>query len=62
MSYQQVHDGDWNWMSRKFKLACCDCGLVHKVKMKTRKGRLWLQIFRDDRATAAMRRRMGVFK
>ena len=45
--------------------SCCDCGLVHRFDFELRpitlgkhKGELtlWCRIFRDDKATAAIRR------
>lgn len=60
--YPQAHDGDWIVVSwRGFKEQCCDCGLVHKlnfriVKSGVDKGRVAVQVFRDARATAAVRR------
>jgi len=43
---------------RGYKMACCDCGLVHKLDFRVRKGKIEFRVFRDNRATAAMRRWM----
>ncbi len=38
-----------------YKMMCCDCGLVHLIKIKITKGRLSWQVWRHNRATAAAR-------
>lgn len=38
------------------KMACCDCGLVHTINFRTRRGRIQFQAFRNNRSTALMRR------
>lgn len=59
--YTHVGD-DWVWPVRRgFKLACCDCGLVHLIDFKIAKGArrklfIGMKFDRDERATAAMRR------
>lgn len=55
--YKQVLDGEWiKPRHRGWKMACCDCGLVHTVNLKVIGGRVYLQPTRDNRATAAKRR------
>lgn len=57
MKYTQVYDGEWIQPTRYgYKLACCDCGLVHIVNFRTKNGKIQLQPSRDRRATAAKRR------
>ena len=60
MRYYQVTDGEWRYFLRKEKVACCDCGLVHTYRYRTRKGYLQRQATRDRRATAARRKRLGI--
>lgn len=60
MKYYQVKDGEWRYFLRKEKVACCDCGLVHTYRYRKRKGFLQRQAIRDNRATAARRRRLGL--
>lgn len=59
-SYLEVEDGKWYDVTEDSSLACCDCGLVHKIEYhvsKSPKGpRIWLRLTRDKRATGAMRR------
>lgn len=40
-----------------YKIACCDCGLVHKFEFKIIRGRVFYRAARDNRATAAKRRK-----
>jgi hypothetical protein len=46
-------------VKKNYKLACCDCGLVHIMEFKHipwRNGRkIIFRCWRDNRATAAMR-------
>lgn len=55
--YPQVEAGEWVQPVREgYKMACCDCDLVHVLDFRIVKGRVQLRAFRDNRATAAMRR------
>ena len=62
MRYKQEYDGQWIRPIKKgYKMACCDCGLVHRVEfahVPYGSGRkIILRAWRDNRATAAMRRK-----
>lgn len=51
--------GRTDWIQpirRGYKMACCDCGLVHKIDFRVKNGRVQLRAARDNRATAAKRR------
>jgi hypothetical protein len=55
--YEQVKAGQWVQPIRKgYKMACCDCGLVHLCDFRIYKGRIQFRAFRNNRSTAAMRR------
>ena len=62
MKYPQVHDGEWVMPARrKYRMMCCDCGLVHTldfklVKKKSGRTYLFLKAARHTRATASARR------
>lgn len=58
MTYPQVTEGQWvNPVQEGYKMACCDCGLVHRLDFKVAEdGFVSLRAFRDNRATAAIRR------
>lgn len=56
-SYEHFEPGEWVLPIRRgYKMSCCDCGLVHTLDFRVRKGRAQFCVFRDDRATAAVRR------
>lgn len=54
--YEQVWDGDEFPVTGPFDLACCDCNLVHTVRIRVRDGKPYLKLDRNDRSTAALRR------
>jgi hypothetical protein len=62
--YYQVTDGEWlEALMKNNKDQCCDCGLVHKVNYRINaKGKIEVQVFRDERATAALRRKFKFTK
>jgi len=57
-SYTQRKDGEgWEVQPGKvFKLACCDCGLVHRVVIVVEDGKVGMAAERDNRATGQRRR------
>ena len=57
MKYYPQKDGEWMQPKRGYKMACCDCGLVHRVEFRVVKGRVQFRAWRDNRATAARRRK-----
>lgn len=63
-AYYHVTDGEWIEVAMKGnKEQCCDCGLVHKVNYRLNdKGRIEYQVFRDERATAAIRKHFNFTK
>lgn len=56
--YERLADGAGVEVThgKMFKLACCDCGLVHKVVIVADGKKIGVALARDKRATAAMRR------
>jgi len=63
--YPVAQPGQWIQPSNKgFRMACCDCGLVHimNFRISTKKGkrRIQLQAFRDNKETRKLRRREGI--
>ncbi len=59
MKFKQVESGEWIQPVRKgYRMACCDCGLVHRLDLRIFKGKIQLRAFRDERSTAQMRRHM----
>ena len=60
MTYKKVQAGEWVQPIRKgYRLACCDCGLVHKINFRLRKygngTKLQFRAYRHNRATAQLR-------
>lgn len=57
--YYQVTDGEWIRVPKRgYKEQCCDCGLIHKLNFKVdEQGRIFVQTFRDPRATGGARTR-----
>ncbi len=56
--YTQRKDGE-GWEVKPgevFKLACCDCGLVHQVVIVIEDGKVGIAAKRDTRATGQRRR------
>ena len=52
-------DGWTDWVQpvrRGYKIACCDCGLVHSMNFRIRRGRVQFQVSRNARSTAMVRR------
>ncbi len=61
MRYKQAVDDEWIApVKRGYKMACCDCGLVHRIDFDHipcgRGRKVIFRAFRDERATAAKRR------
>jgi len=57
--YFEIHKDEWIRVPRSgFRLACCDCSLVHRVKIKAVGRHFDVLLVPDPRATAAMRRPM----
>lgn len=64
VKYDSLESNEWiRPVRRGYKLACCDCGLVHRVDFKHvpwgRGQEILFRVRHDARATAA-RRRKGV--
>lgn len=52
--YEQLVSGQWFAYDTKLDIACCDCGLVHRVSIDWKNKRL--RLVERRRATAALRR------
>lgn len=44
------------WRREDYKMQCCDCGLVHRLRFSVTRGTLTMRAWRDNRATAQVRR------
>ncbi len=55
--YKDIGLGESFPVRNSMKIACCDCGLVHKLEIfSDGKGFMRMRFVRDKQATAAMRR------
>jgi hypothetical protein len=60
MKYERPKAGEWvQPVRRGYKMACCDCGLVHNMDFRISKGRVQFRAFRNNRSTALTRRHRG---
>lgn len=57
--YKQREDGEgWSVRSsEQFRIACCDCGLVHDVLVVAKGKEIGIAARRNNRATAQRRRK-----
>lgn len=56
--YEKIKAGEWLRPKVKgFKMACCDCGLVHTLDFRVHTGRAEFRAYRDTRATKRLRAR-----
>jgi hypothetical protein len=57
MRYTRPAEGEWvQPVKCGYKMACCDCGLVHSMDFRVYKGRVQFKAARNKRSTAALRR------
>lgn len=60
-TYYRVKSNEWILPVRRgYKMACCDCCLVHRLDFRVVKGRAQFRARRDNRCTAQLRRRQNV--
>ena len=57
--FHQVEAGVWEKPVMKgYKMACCDCGLVHTMEFRVVNGEIEMRGWRNERSTAQKRRHM----
>lgn len=60
-AYEEPEEGKWvQPVEQGYKLACCDCGLVHDVDFRVYEGRAQLRMARNNRSTAQVRRHRNI--
>lgn len=60
-AFEEPEEGEWvQPVERGYKMACCDCGLVHNVEFRIYEGRVQLRVFRNARSTAMVRRHRNI--
>jgi hypothetical protein len=58
-AYYKPKAGEWIQPRRRgYRLACCDCGLVHTMDFRVFRGRPQFRVFSNARATGQVRRWM----
>ena len=59
IAYQQVIEGEWfTPRKRGWRMACCHCGLVHRVNFRVNAhGQVQMQVYIDGPATGGKRRK-----
>ena len=63
MTYEKPKTNEWvQPVRRGYKMACCDCGLVHDMDFRIKQGRIQFRVRRNNRSTAGIRRGMGFSK
>ena len=61
MKYKQEIAGAWvQPIRRGYKMACCDCGLVHRMDFRIYGRHIQFRAFRENRSTALVRRHKDV--
>lgn len=60
MKYPTLQDGEWvRPVRRKFKMICCDCGLVHDTDFRIVGKHIEFRSYRNYRSTGQIRRNNG---
>jgi hypothetical protein len=58
-AFHKVKAGEWvQPIRRGYRLACCDCGLVHRMDFRIYRGKPQFRAFRNERSTGQLRRHM----
>lgn len=62
-NYPDIEPGEevvFNWQTQDYKMACCDCNLVHRLHFRVEGEYLIMQGWRDNHSTAQLRRYRGI--
>lgn len=58
--FHQQTDGEWIRPLPGYLMACCDCGLVHRVDFRIKDGEVQFRAFRRVKDTAERRKQKRV--
>ena len=59
--YEEPVEGEWVQPEEiGYKMACCSCGLVHRMDFRVVDGRAQFRVFRAPRSTGQVRRHMKI--
>ena len=54
--FEDLYDGDeFEIENHGLSLGCCDCGSVHTLTLKVKKGRIFATVQKNDKATKKFR-------
>jgi len=56
MKYTKRDNGEEFILAAEQHLCCCDCGLVHHIKVRKHKNRFYFRAWRENRRTGQARR------
>ena len=56
VDYLIQKDREWFQPAAKYRMACCDCGLVHRMEFRVINGKIQFRAWRDRKATKARRK------
>lgn len=57
MKYKEMPEGEWiTPVHKKFKMICCDCGLVHDVDFRLYNRKIQIKVIRNNCSTSNVRR------
>ena len=55
--FKKYEKGKVYWQRQDFKFGCCDCGLVHRLRLTVKGKLLIFEAERDEKATKYLRKR-----
>jgi hypothetical protein len=64
-TFAETKNGWTRWFKpqqKSYRVACCDCGLVHEVDFRVRHGDVEVRVRRDKRWTSLARKFLTNFK
>jgi len=57
LTYPRLKANEWQQPIKKgYRMACCDCGLVHDMDFRIVEGKIQFRARRNNRATGQLRR------
>ena len=56
LKYANVNNGEWQAPMANYRMACCDCGLVHRMEFGISKSNQFMfRAWRDEKETKRLR-------
>ena len=61
MKYEELEHNEWVQPKRNgYRVSCCDCGLVHEMDFRVKKGRIEYRARRNKKLTGQIRRHINM--